>query len=143
MILLPILPLHAFDDNVSVDETCHSIVKLSPPFANPLDKEVTIVGTFKGIVLLVLKDYRYTSMVLYNPFTGLTRLVPTPPLPPPRSLYDVDILNFVYGFGYGADPNDLKIIKFSTWSNTCDVFSLKMSSWSRSQYYYVYDVLLE
>lgn len=62
-------------------------------------------STFNGIVLLVIEDHFLADMILYNPFTRARKIVPHPPSSP-KSAY-------VYGFGYGATPQALKIVKLN------------------------------
>ncbi|XP_076957329.1 F-box protein CPR1-like [Bidens hawaiensis] len=135
MMLLPFTrPLVAID----VNDAQH-MVRLLP---SPLDDEdectkVSIVGTLNGIVLLVLTNRKSSrcKLILYNPFTCESKiaLVIGPPLP---SRPDV------FGFGYGATKDDLKIVGFRICRDvpddlmyTCSVFDLKTSSWcAQSQY---------
>ncbi|XP_076911428.1 F-box/kelch-repeat protein At3g06240-like [Bidens hawaiensis] len=122
MILLPFKPLQV------VNNAAHSVSELpSPNFMSQGNKfHVVIVGTFNGIVLLVLED-----MILYNPLTGAYKTVPKP-LPLDPSMIDIS-----YGFCYGTSLDDLMIVRlinmssgFGQVSRWCDVFSLKKGSWS-------------
>ncbi|PWA87873.1 F-box domain-containing protein [Artemisia annua] len=129
MILAPALPLHAIDISVQGNDMNHSMIKLHFPYAMLEDKEVTIVGSFNGIVFLVLeKAYRPHELILYNPFTGAFKTVPRPPYS--------DYTNHMYGFGYGTILDDLKIIRIMRYdsansgSRLYEIFSLKSGSWS-------------
>ncbi|XP_076954713.1 F-box/kelch-repeat protein At3g23880-like [Bidens hawaiensis] len=123
MILIPYKPLQV------MDTAAHSISELPlPNFMNPGSKEYRhiIVGTYNGILLIVLKD-----MIMYNP---LTRAYKTVPNPPPLESSTIDIR---YGFCYGTSLDDLKIVRLNNMSSGfdqdsrwCDVFSLKKGSWS-------------
>ncbi|PWA62437.1 F-box domain-containing protein [Artemisia annua] len=132
MILFSVLPLHALDDNVPTDDMNHSMVKLCSPCEKIKDKVFTLVGTFNGIVLMVMivKDKRLmkgvydTRMILYNPFTSESKIVRDPYSPCFKP-------NHTYGFGYGATTDDLKIVRFR--DHDLDVFSLKTNSWSTSK----------
>ncbi|GJX10286.1 F-box domain containing protein [Tanacetum coccineum] len=135
MILLPFpfSRLHALDDNVPTDDMDNSMVKLCfPYYDNFMDKVLTLVGTFNGIVLMVMvvKDKRImkgvydTRMILYNPFTSESKVVRDPYSPCLKR-------NHTYGFGYGATPDDLKIVRFRDCD--LDVFILKTNSWSTSK----------
>ncbi|KAL7612412.1 hypothetical protein Lser_V15G08624 [Lactuca serriola] len=129
MIILPTSPLHLIDDNVSTNDQDHSIVKLPFPFRHQEGTDVTVVGTFNGIVLLVLSDqFQNPHMILYNPLTRASKEIPDPP-------YPFNGATYAFGFGYGATPDDLKIVRievhddfYGDW-NTFDVFDLKKSSW--------------
>lgn len=95
-----------------------------------------MVGTFNGIVLRVLICYndvwsRWTRehdtrhMILYNPFTRASKIVPDPYTPVKKSAQS-------YGFCYGASPDDLKIVRLrytKPWK-TCNVFNLKTGTWN-------------
>ncbi|XP_024992113.1 putative F-box protein At3g16210 [Cynara cardunculus var. scolymus] len=135
MILLPKPPDQLYALNkLPVDDDAPLVVNLLDP---PLEyHRFTIVGTFNGIVLLVLTNFSFVKkMVLYNPFTSVSKILPIPPWA--RRQHSDDI----YGFGYGATPDDLKIIigrgklyssdydSNRNWNN-CDVYSLKTGSWS-------------
>ncbi|PWA88931.1 F-box domain-containing protein [Artemisia annua] len=121
-IILPLSEaLHLIDDNVPADDMPHSILKRCHPYKNLWDRysSVRVIGTFNGIVLL-----RYTrKLILYNPVTGASTELPCPP-------NYRDCWKHGYGFGYGATPNDLKIVRLKQKSDICDVCSFKKSSWS-------------
>lgn len=129
MIIPPVLPLHAIDNSVQGNDMNHSMIKLHFPYAMLEDKDVTIVGSFNGIVFLVLKNKKVSrlhEMILYNPFTGAFKIVPDPP----RYCHS----NYVYGFGYGTTLDDLKIFRImvhkSCGSRFYDTFNLKSGAWS-------------
>nr|GEY28375.1 F-box domain-containing protein [Tanacetum cinerariifolium] len=100
------------------------------PYENFTDKVLTLVGTFNWIVLMVVKDKHImkgvydTRMILYNPFASESKTVRDPYSPCLK-------LDHIYGFGYGATPDDLKIVRFR--DHDLDVFSLKTNSWSTSK----------
>ncbi|KAM0001789.1 putative F-box domain, kelch-type beta propeller, F-box associated interaction [Helianthus debilis subsp. tardiflorus] len=140
MMFLPSLPFHAIDNTAtSKDMTPLNMIQLSSPSINTGSyKEVTIVGPFNGIVLLVL-EYLNTividpnspyghHMILYNPLSGEFNTVPSGGSYKSYNYY-------VYGFGYGTAADDLKIIRLkyhrTNESNSFEVFSLKTWSWSR------------
>ncbi|PWA80166.1 F-box domain-containing protein [Artemisia annua] len=127
-------PLHVVDP----DDTSNLMFKLRFPFGNPKSKDVKCLGIFNGIAILVFKAYcvdnksTYIRTILYNPFTAAYELVPDPHS-------ECLNINHIYGFGYGATPDDLKIIRFSDRKprrtescRTFDVFSFKSNSWNRS-----------
>ncbi|PWA90252.1 F-box domain-containing protein [Artemisia annua] len=119
-IILPLSEtLILIDDNVPTDDTPHSVLKRFYPLANlrKINVIVRVIGTFNGIVLL---GYMH-KMILYNPFTGATKKLPCPPGSCTRP---------GYGFGYGATPDDLKIVRFVQSYHKCDVYSFKKNSWS-------------
>ncbi|GJW52941.1 F-box domain containing protein [Tanacetum coccineum] len=122
------------------------MVKLHYPFECRTDggiRDIRVIGTFNGIVALVVNDHKdkdiwskpvnFTShIILYNPFTGASEIIPDPYSPFYNSKY-------IYGFGYGATKDDLKIVRFrgltkpdDNW-NTCDVLNLKERLWSTSE----------
>ncbi|KAM0053727.1 putative F-box associated interaction domain-containing protein [Helianthus debilis subsp. tardiflorus] len=113
---------------------------------SPLEHEeegtrVSMVGTLNGIVLLALiycKSLRY-KLVLYNPLTCASKIlvVMGPPSIPYPNRQDRP---YVFGFGYGATKDDLKILRLENvsypqpvGSQYCkyDVFDLKTCSWSK------------
>ncbi|PWA54511.1 F-box domain-containing protein [Artemisia annua] len=126
MTLLPIFPFHVRDP---VDR---SIVNLGCPFGDHFSEAIMFVGTFQGVVLVVLEEKDKDDLIiLYNPFTGVFKTVPAPPANP-RFIYRYPNPLYVYGFGYGTTPDDLKIVRFEVFNETkdCQVFSLKNGSWS-------------
>ncbi|PWA90050.1 F-box domain-containing protein [Artemisia annua] len=126
MTLLPIFPFHLRDP---VDR---SIVNLGYPFGDHFSRAVMFVGTFQGVVLVVLEEKDKDDLIiLYNPFTGVFKTVPAPPANP-RFIYRSPNRPYVYGFGYGTTPDDLKIVRFEEFNETkdCQVFSLKNGSWN-------------
>ncbi|GJS83913.1 F-box domain containing protein [Tanacetum coccineum] len=101
-IILPLREaLTLIDDNVPTDDTPHLVLKRCCPLENlwRINAIVWVIRTFNGIVLLA---YRSTTMILYNPFTGASKKLPCPPISCTRP---------GYGFGYGASPDDLKIVR--------------------------------
>ncbi|PWA72908.1 F-box domain-containing protein [Artemisia annua] len=152
MILLPVQPFHAIDNTVPYDHIDHLIIKRCSPFGNVEGKRVIIVGTFNGILLLAFKNQFPGKRViivgtfngilllafknqfpghlmLYNPFTEESEIVPDPPLCNHTFTYN-------YGFGYGTTLDELKIflIRYDRldWNDDtcCHVFSFKDRSWS-------------
>ncbi|PWA52826.1 F-box domain-containing protein [Artemisia annua] len=113
-------------------------------FQYPMEKlkhdcpRADVVGTFNGLVLLqyyCLGDCigwsRYVCrLILYNPFTRASKLIPLPPSMLPCG-YD-ETLTYACGFGYGATPGDLKIVVFKHEQGhcVCLIFSLKEGTWS-------------
>ncbi|XP_076895573.1 putative F-box protein At4g38870 [Bidens hawaiensis] len=93
-----ILPLN--DTFKLMDDTSNLIVvdRCHPLHTGPY--RLTVVGTLNGLVLLAISEY----LIVYNPLTGASRQLPRPP-----SGYHRD----AHGFGYGASPDDLKIVRFS------------------------------
>ncbi|KAJ0811079.1 putative F-box domain-containing protein [Helianthus annuus] len=126
---------------VVVDDT--EAVKL---LHSPLEHEeegtrVSMVGALNGIVLLALiycKSLRY-KLVLYNPLTCASKILVV--MGPPSIPYpDRQNRPYVFGFGYGATKDDLKILRLENvsypqpvGSHYCkyDVFDLKTCSWSK------------
>lgn len=132
MIFLPSLPFHAIDNT---NDTERTMIKLCSPFSPESYEEMTIVGSFNGILLLVLSDNSYDDhLILYNPFSGKFKKVPDP-----VSQSDT-YFTYAYGFGYGTTADDLKIVRLRQHFDTSDrsskplVFSLKTWSWSMPSY---------
>ncbi|GJX51655.1 F-box domain containing protein [Tanacetum coccineum] len=127
MTLLPIFPFHVRDP------ADRSIVNLGYPFEDHFSRAIMFVGTFKGVVVLVVLEQKDKDdlIIFYNPFTGVFKTVPDPPINP-RYIYRSPNPLYVYGFGYGTTPDDLKIVRFEMFNETkdCQVFSFKTGSWS-------------
>lgn len=105
MILLQFQHIYTIDLQLDMAQ---STVKISSDFGNISIEDVIIVGTFNGIVLLVLKDTSLcTHVILHNPFTQEYNKVPNPPFNPRPSRYDSLI-----HIGFGATLDDFKIIRF-------------------------------
>ncbi|GJS89322.1 F-box domain containing protein [Tanacetum coccineum] len=141
-ILLVSPDFHAIEDNGPLGD---DVVELRHPnfechVAYYTYRDISILGTFDGIVVFVVNHYNvvdkllsFTSHILfYNPFTGSSEMLPDPYSP----FYDNE---HIYGFGYGATKDELKIVRFRDFTetplynwNTCDVFNLKERSWSSS-----------
>ncbi|XP_076957340.1 putative F-box protein At3g16210 [Bidens hawaiensis] len=137
MILLQFTrPLVAID----VNEAHHAVELPHSPLEHEEENtQVSIVGTLNGIVLLALihncKSLLIPSrfkLVLYNPLTCASRIVALMG----RALVH-DHHPYVFGFGYGATKDDIKIVRFEYFSNhpngpqyKFDVFDLKTCSWS-------------
>ncbi|KAF5770568.1 putative F-box domain-containing protein [Helianthus annuus] len=144
MVLFPLLkPLVAIDENVPVEDNTHSMVRIPPPLEPELVSELTIVGTFSGIVLLAIRrppaipcPYRFLmcDLILYNPLTRASKVVANMK----QHSFIGHVLSDVFGFGHGENPHDLKIVRFDYMLRTkCyrwDVFDLKTSSWSKPQF---------
>ncbi|GJT44030.1 F-box domain containing protein [Tanacetum coccineum] len=117
------------DDYVTLDGTCqNSILKVPYPCENlKSDKPATIPGSLNGLVLLRYPGISKSPMILYNPFTRASKIIPYSVYSSGRCGIDA------YGFGYGATTDDLRIIVlYKTYSDNipCEVFYLKTSSWS-------------
>ncbi|GJY39220.1 F-box domain containing protein [Tanacetum coccineum] len=138
--------LHLIDHN----DTPHSILKTSYPFKNLKGIKARVIGTFKGLVL-VLYDFRYRRspdgiMILCNPFTEKCTILPHPPETRCcRFGYGDEYCHrtaYAYGFGYGESLADSKIVRFKENNElcrydyrrgVCEVFSFKKMTWSMSQ----------
>ncbi|XP_076955916.1 F-box/kelch-repeat protein At3g06240-like [Bidens hawaiensis] len=104
---------HLIDDNVPTDNTSYSVVE----GCYPSGFLKTVIGTLNGIVVLRTDANVFR---LYNPLTGVTKLLPYAPG-----------YHAACGFGYGATPYDLKIIRFKRCSPDIDVYNFKENSWRR------------
>ncbi|XP_071712376.1 F-box/kelch-repeat protein At3g06240-like [Rutidosis leptorrhynchoides] len=117
---------------VVIDEKeAPSLNKIPSPFEEIITEytKVSIVGTLKGIVILVVTDLCFRChMYLYNPLTRASKLLDV--MDPPSSKFRPF---YTFGFGYGATTNDLKIFRFGDLDDplwiTCEVFDIKSSSW--------------
>ncbi|GKE26235.1 F-box domain containing protein [Tanacetum coccineum] len=134
--LLPVQPFHAIDNMVPYDHIDHVIIKdRCSPFGNLEGKRVIFVGTYNGILLLAFKNQFPGHMMLYNPFTEESEMVPDPPLCDHMFTYN-------YGLGYATTLDELKIFVFRHMRSynrvgllngvdtCCHVFSFKDRSWS-------------
>ncbi|MFS7986843.1 putative F-box domain-containing protein [Helianthus anomalus] len=141
MILSPFLRGHlvAIDDHVPAEDEVHTIVRIRSPLEHHGEgtQVVSMVGTFNGIVLLALTDELLCcQLILYNPLTRASKIL----LVLDGNIYDHP--PFVFGFGYGATEDDLKLVSFKVpdypdrHRYKCDVFDLKTSSRGTSQYLY-------
>ncbi|KAF5770599.1 putative F-box domain-containing protein [Helianthus annuus] len=135
MVLFPLLkPLVAIDENVPVKDKTHSMVRIPSPPQHQEGLEISIVGTFNGIVLLALTHKSFScQLILYNPLTCASNVLVV--MDPPSSECK---FSYVFGFGHGETMHDLKIVRFEfiapiLWFKW-DVFDLKTSSWSTPQY---------
>ncbi|KAJ0542301.1 putative F-box domain-containing protein [Helianthus annuus] len=138
MNFLPSLPFHVIDDNVTGnDDMAPSTIKLFSPLINSKKyTKITVVGSFNGIVLLVLENHKTSNawynhydhdMMLYNPLSGEFKTLPH------SGTFD-GYCNYVYGFGYSTTADDIKIVRLKEVSchlESSEVFGLKNWSWSR------------
>nr|XP_043614021.1 F-box/kelch-repeat protein At3g06240-like [Erigeron canadensis]XP_043614022.1 F-box/kelch-repeat protein At3g06240-like [Erigeron canadensis] len=137
----PIMFIKILDgSNGSVTNVEFSTFKDLPTMRNWDDRFIKIVGTFSGIILLAVKDlatfdvYRESSyeehIILFNPFTGIHEIFKDPYSPLPGGLH-------LYGFGYGAAPDEMKLVRFRRFrvsgniTSSCEVLNLKTRSWSK------------
>ncbi|XP_071687385.1 F-box/kelch-repeat protein At3g06240-like [Rutidosis leptorrhynchoides] len=109
-----------------IDAASNSIVNSCCPTEDVCDwgqyERVYAIGAFNGIVVLSLEDIR--SLILYNPLTYEYKKLN----PPPDN--NVRQIPYGYGFGYGATPDDLKIVTLKH-DHICQVFSIKKNtSWN-------------
>nr|XP_043620206.1 F-box/kelch-repeat protein At3g06240-like [Erigeron canadensis] len=126
--------------NGSVTNVEFSVFKDLPTMKNWDDRFVKLVGTFRGSILLVVKDlatwdvykgsYYQEHMILFNPFTGVHEIFKDPYSPLPAGVY-------AYGFGYGAARDEMKLVRFRRFrvsgenTGSCEVLNLKTRSWSQ------------
>lgn len=108
------------DTFLFIDDTCNSIVercfvKRSFPFDTRRIR-LKMIGTLNGVVLLACDNLH----ILYNPLTGVCKDLPSPPHCP-RS---------AYGFGYGANSDDLNLVRIREFNTIYDVYNFRESSWS-------------
>nr|XP_043638140.1 F-box/kelch-repeat protein At3g06240-like [Erigeron canadensis] len=144
---IPINPTYILDESVThnLDDSLFNLPASEYDRDQRNRRSVTIVGTFSGIILLVVNDFTkfYSSyyvrmnphIILYNPTTSVYDILDDDQNPP--LYYYSDELDHAYGFGYGATIDELRIVRFGkyhwdTW-NTCDVLNLKTRSWSHPQ----------
>ncbi|GJY30323.1 F-box domain containing protein [Tanacetum coccineum] len=127
-------PLVVIDDNVPVEDKAHSMLKI--PSLLEYTK-VYIVGTFNGLVILVLTDILLRChMILYNPLTRASKTLAV--MDPPYN----SCLPYVFGF----DTDELKVVRFEFIIHPtqgrvfkCDAFHLKTSLWSTPPLYFKQD----
>ncbi|KAK1423991.1 hypothetical protein QVD17_19302 [Tagetes erecta] len=135
MVLLPFSrPLVVLDDNVPVKDKVFVIHSPSLQLQERVVEQVSIVGTFNGVVLLALTVHNYLrcDLILYNPLTSAS-----------KKLVAMDVpasCNYQKPYVFGC-VDDLKhIVRFELFSEvsrhnhssmyTWDVFDLKTSLWS-------------
>ncbi|KAK3043883.1 hypothetical protein RJ639_000582 [Escallonia herrerae] len=87
----------------------------------------TVVGSIHGLLLIsTLNSARERILVLWNPSTGDSSVLPSPSFAPYDS-FDT------FGFGYDSSGGDYKIVrlapKYFTRTPHVDMFSLKSNSW--------------
>ncbi|KAK9061200.1 hypothetical protein SSX86_018380 [Deinandra increscens subsp. villosa] len=148
MILLPFSrPLAVFDDNASVKDHADRVVavRCSPFKQEPWTcVKPCILGTFNGLMILALSDYKLSrcQLILYNPLTTCASskaLVVMNIINRPSSNY-TDVSD-PYVFGFGDDHDLLKIVIIDCWRHSnrslyaWDVFDLRTSSWSTQTRY--------
>ncbi|XP_076894033.1 putative F-box protein At3g23260 [Bidens hawaiensis] len=103
------------DTFVFIDGTCNSTVESCFPFGTCRPR-LKVIGTLNGIVLLAC----YNRHILYNPLTGVCKDLPSPP----------SCQRSAYGFGYGANSDDLKLVRIREFNAIYDVYNFRESSWS-------------
>ncbi|XP_071738816.1 putative F-box protein At3g16210 [Rutidosis leptorrhynchoides] len=120
---------------IILDTKDHSIINIPNSLLEEKEcKEVSIVGTHNGIVVVTITDFSLrTHMYLYNPLTRASKLLDVMDRPCPEHFS-----SYEFGFGYGATTEDLKIVRFGSFlvsylaQLTCHVYDFKTSSWARS-----------
>ncbi|KAJ0704851.1 putative F-box domain-containing protein [Helianthus annuus] len=126
---------------VVIDENTYYVTRIRHHLQHT---RVSIVGTFNGIVLLALYDYtclEYCQLILYNPLTCASKKLVS--MGEPYKPLD----GYVFGFGYGATTDNLKIVRFDVFRHLkqevfkYDVFDLKTSSWSKLPQYLTKDFI--
>ncbi|PWA29490.1 F-box domain-containing protein [Artemisia annua] len=120
---------------LTTDDTTNLVVEVSS-FLGPVD----ILGTFNGIVLLLVKNNTYIDnyyvhqLILYNPVTRVSKILPDSPSP---AVLD-NGSHYTFGFGYDTTTDDLNIVRFRSGycyiHDKCDVFSFKKNSWENIQH---------
>ncbi|XP_004307699.1 PREDICTED: F-box/kelch-repeat protein At3g06240-like [Fragaria vesca subsp. vesca] len=78
-------------------------------------------GSFNGLICLALD---YDNIILWNPCTGDSKL-----LPKPATFFHNNNESSFYGFGYDSTTKDYKVVGGSSNHNTVEVFALKTGSW--------------
>ncbi|KAK9938560.1 hypothetical protein M0R45_015289 [Rubus argutus] len=123
-LLLPIFPLRSVDyeaQGVAFREHYYPVSLPKPK------RSLELYGSSHGIVCLAID---YHTIILWNPSTGESNLLPEPPA---RTGHDGSI-DF-YGFGYDSTTQDYKIVRgydFEVYPEcNFEVFSLKTGSWRR------------
>ncbi|XP_071687807.1 F-box/kelch-repeat protein At3g06240-like [Rutidosis leptorrhynchoides] len=121
-------------DFIDVDNNNYTTFKRRYPLEYSTGARV--IGSFNGLVLMVILNEYFTlnAFVLYNPFTGEFKKL----LDPPTQIISC---KSGFGFGYGGTnpTEDLKIVKFTSCRDICEVYDFKTNSWS-SQSSKKYDI---
>lgn len=121
-ILLPTTPLISLSYN-DINES----VQLDSPFLNPRSS-IKILGSCNGLVCLIDAT---RDIIIYNPST---RRHFKPFQSPQQALHCSKRVEFVYGFGCGSNPNDMKLVRFPRFARDSEYNKLKVcdktpSSW--------------
>ncbi|KAK9938561.1 hypothetical protein M0R45_015290 [Rubus argutus] len=122
-LLLPTFPLRSVDYEAPGIEVVFREHYYPVSLPKP-ESRLDIYGSCHGLICLAIDDY---TIVLWNPSTGESNLLPEPTL----ETYKSDE-NF-YGFGYDSTTQDYKIVRgddFEIFPEFYfEVFSLKTGSW--------------
>ncbi|KAI3705550.1 hypothetical protein L1987_75789 [Smallanthus sonchifolius] len=106
-ILVPTYPLLSLNYNLPPTDI-NASVELNCQFLNPRNV-IKILGSCNGLVCIIDGS---RDLTIYNPST---RRYFKPFQSPPQVLSCSNESNqteYVYGFGYGSNPNDLKVVRF-------------------------------
>ncbi|KAI3758072.1 hypothetical protein L6452_05619 [Arctium lappa] len=103
-ILVPASPLMSLSYNASPDDINASI-ELDSPFLKPRTS-IKILGSCNGLVCLIDGT---RDVIIYNPST---RRHFKPYQLPQQVLPCSNRIEFVYGFGCGSNPNDMRVVRF-------------------------------
>ncbi|KAK1432083.1 hypothetical protein QVD17_08973 [Tagetes erecta] len=110
-ILVPVSPLLSL--NYSLPPTdINASIELSCPFQNPRSV-IKIVGSCNGLVCLI---HGLRDLTIYNPSTRCLK-----PFQSPQQLHsDSNQIEYVYGFGFGSNPDDMRVVRFPRFARDCE-----------------------
>lgn len=117
-ILVPTLPLLSLSYNASPNDTNASI-ELDCPFLKPTTS-IKILGSCNGLVCLIDAT---RDMIIYNPST---RRHFKPYQSPQQVLHCSNRIEFVYGFGCGSNPNDMRVVRFPRFARDSEYTKFKV-----------------
>ncbi|KAI3508670.1 hypothetical protein L1887_23679 [Cichorium endivia] len=113
-------------------------IELDCPFLNPRTS-IKILGSCNGLVCLIDGT---RDMIIYNPST---RRHFKPFQSPQQLLLSSNRVEFVYGFGCGSNPNDMRVVRFPRFARDSE-YNIKVrdkiaSSWTCGPIVSCYDFI--
>lgn len=118
-ILIPTSPLLSLNYNNNIYES----MELNFPFLKP-SRLVKIMGSCNGLVCLI--DGYTRDMIIYNPSTR--RHFNPFPLSQQvvRCSNEPNRIEYVYGFGCGSNPNDIRLVRFPRFARDSENIKFKV-----------------
>lgn len=116
------------------------IRKLTCPSVTTSEMLVNLLGSCNGLVRLAIEDSDdYAGIILWNPSTGDTTVLPKPPFN--KRFYELGSDDkLFYGLGYDSYNEDYKVIlgsrdttETNPFQTAINVFTVKTNSWTTYQ----------